>query len=94
MVITLPLIVASKAMLSPLASVFLRVMSASTFSFDNAVLLIFLMASSKVSVMSDDEETSVASLAGLKVTVGAVVSMAVFVFVKIVPEPEPSNPNL
>ena len=61
-------------MLSPLASVLLRVMSVSTFSSDKAVPSVFRMASSKVSVMFDDEETSVVSLAGLKVTAGAVLS--------------------
>jgi len=49
-------------------------------------------ASEKVAVTVNRPEKVEAVV--VKATVGAVVSMAVFVFVKIVPEPEPSNPNL
>ena len=67
--------VASKAISVPLELVSLRVIKLSTLESVSSVLSLFLMASLKVNVMFESTATAVAESAGLKVIVGAVVSV-------------------
>ena len=67
-------IVASKEISLPLELVSFRVIKLSTLEFVISVLLVFRIASLKVSVMFESLATPVAELVGLKVIVGAVVS--------------------
>ena len=67
--------VASKAISVPLELVSLRVIKLSTLESVSSVLSLFLMASVKVNVMFESTATAVAESAGLKVIVGAVVSV-------------------
>ena len=67
--------VASKAISVPLELVSLRVIKLSTLESVSSVLSLFLMASVKVNVMFESIATAVAESAGLKVIVGAVVSV-------------------
>ena len=67
-------IVASKGTSLPLELVSFRVIKLSTLEFVISVLLVFRIASLKVSVMFESLATPVAELVGLKVIVGAVVS--------------------
>ena len=66
---------AAKLILAPLELVDLRVIKLPTLEFVITVLSLFLMASLKVRVMFESMATPVAELAGLKVIVGAVVSV-------------------
>ena len=66
--------VASKTIAAPFTSVFLRVMSASTFASVKTVLSTFRTASLNVMVILPFWETLVAPLMGLKVTVGIIFS--------------------
>ena len=67
--------VASKEISEPLELVSLSVIKLSTLESVSSVLSLFLIASLKVSVMFESTATAVAEFAGLKVIVGAVVSV-------------------
>ena len=66
---------ASKAILSPSASVSLRVSKASTLASDKAESSVLRTASLKVRVMFEATATPVAASRGLKVIVGATLSV-------------------
>ena len=70
---------AVKLISEPLEFVFLRVIRLLIFEFSSNELLVFLIASLKVSVMLEVTATPVSESAGLKVIVGAVVSSDVVV---------------
>ena len=67
--------VASKAISVPLELVSLSVIKLSTLESVNSELSVFLIASLKVNVIFESIATAVAESAGLKVIVGAVVSV-------------------
>ena len=85
---TWPEIVASNALSLPVLFVSFSVINASTFVFESAVLLSNRTPSLKVIVMLPELENDEVPFEGLKVTVGAVVSLLKNVEVGVVPNPE------